>query len=44
VQRNVGVGQKVVLAPVGTTIYPHGKNEGITMKLAKTGGEEKVKE
>ncbi len=37
---NVAVGQKVVLAPVGTTIYPHGKEEGITMKLAKIRGEE----
>jgi len=37
---NVAVGQKVVLAPVGTTIYHYGKEEGITMKLAKIRGEE----
>ena len=37
---NVAVGQKVVLAPVGATIYPYGKEEGITMKLAKIRGEE----
>jgi phenylalanyl-tRNA synthetase beta chain len=36
---NVAVGQKVVLAPVGTTIFPKGK-EAITMKLAKIRGEE----
>jgi len=36
---NVAVGQKVVLAPVGTTIFPKG-NEAITMKLAKIRGEE----
>jgi phenylalanyl-tRNA synthetase beta chain len=36
---NVALGQKVVLAPVGATIYPKGK-EGITMKLAKIRGEE----
>ena len=36
---NVAVGQKVVVATVGTTIYPKGK-EPITMKLAKIRGEE----
>jgi len=36
---NVAVGQKVVLAPVGATIFPKGK-EPITMKLAKIRGEE----
>jgi len=36
---NVALGQKVVVAPVGTTIYPTGK-EPITMKLAKIRGEE----
>jgi phenylalanyl-tRNA synthetase beta chain len=36
---NVAVGQKVVVAPVGTTIYP-AKGEPVTMKLAKIRGEE----
>jgi len=36
---NVAVGQKVVVAPVGTTIYPSG-SEPLTMKLAKIRGEE----
>jgi phenylalanyl-tRNA synthetase beta chain len=36
---NVAVGQKVVVASVGTTIYPKG-GESITMKLAKIRGEE----
>jgi phenylalanyl-tRNA synthetase beta chain len=36
---NVAVGQKVVLAPIGATIFPKGK-EAITMKLAKIRGEE----
>lgn len=36
---NVAVGQKVVVAPVGTTIYPT-KHDPITMKLAKIRGEE----
>jgi phenylalanyl-tRNA synthetase beta chain len=36
---NVALGQKVVVAPVGTTIFPTGK-EPITMKLAKIRGEE----
>ena len=36
---NVAIGQKVVLAPVGATIFPKGK-EPITMKLAKIRGEE----
>jgi len=36
---NVAVGQKVIVATVGTTIYPKGK-EPITMKLAKIRGEE----
>jgi len=36
---NVAIGQKVVLAPVGTTIFPKGKDP-ITMKLAKIRGEE----
>ena len=36
---NVAVGQKVVLAPVGATIFPKGK-DAITMKLAKIRGEE----
>lgn len=36
---NVAAGQKVVVAPVGTTIYP-AKHEPITMKLAKIRGEE----
>jgi phenylalanyl-tRNA synthetase beta chain len=33
------VGQKVVVAVVGTTIYPKGK-EPMTMKLAKIRGEQ----
>jgi phenylalanyl-tRNA synthetase beta chain len=36
---NVAIGQKVVLAPVGATIFPKGKDP-ITMKLAKIRGEE----
>ena len=36
---NVAAGQKVVVAPVGTTIYPVG-NEPVTMKLAKIRGVE----
>jgi phenylalanyl-tRNA synthetase beta chain len=36
---NVMVGQKVVVAVVGTTIYPKGK-EPMTMKLAKIRGEQ----
>ena len=36
---NVMVGQKVVVAVVGTTIYPKGKDP-ITMKLAKIRGEQ----
>lgn len=36
---NVAKGQKVIVATVGTTIYPYGK-EPITMKLAKIRGEE----
>ena len=36
---NVRVGQKVVVAVVGTTIYPKGK-EPITLKLAKIRGEQ----
>lgn len=37
---NVALGQKVVVAAVGTTIYPKGAEAGITMKLAKIRGEE----
>jgi len=37
---NVAVGQKVVVAVVGTTIYPKNAAAGITMKLAKIRGEE----
>ena len=37
---NVAVGQKVVVAVVGTTIYPKNAEAGITMKLAKIRGEE----
>ncbi len=37
---NVALGQKVVVAPIGTTIYPKGAEQGITMKLAKIRGEE----
>jgi phenylalanyl-tRNA synthetase beta chain len=37
---NVALGQKVVVAVVGTTIYPKGAEAGITMKLAKIRGEE----
>ena len=37
---NVALGQKVVVAPVGTTIFPKGGAEGITMKLAKIRGTE----
>jgi len=36
---NVAVGQKVVVAPVGSTIHPI-KGDSITMKLAKIRGEE----
>jgi phenylalanyl-tRNA synthetase beta chain len=36
---NVAIGQKVVLAPVGATIFPKGKDP-MTMKLAKIRGEE----
>ena len=36
---NVAVGQKVVVAPVGATIYPN-TGDPITMKLAKIRGEE----
>jgi len=36
---NVAVGQKVVVATIGTTIYPKGAG-AITMKLAKIRGEE----
>ncbi len=36
---NVAVGQKVVVAPVGATIYPK-NGEPITMKLAKIRGQE----
>ena len=34
---NVAVGQKVVVAPVGSTIYPLGKGP-VTMKRPKLGG------
>lgn len=37
---NVAVGQKVIVAPVGATIYPVGGREPLTMKLAKIRGEE----
>ncbi len=37
---NVALGQKVVVAVVGTTIYPKNAAAGITMKLAKIRGEE----
>ncbi len=37
---NVALGQKVVVASVGTTIYPKSAEAGITMKLAKIRGEE----
>lgn len=36
---NVAVGQKVIVAPVGATIYPK-NGEPVTMKLAKIRGEE----
>ncbi|MGN6507876.1 MAG: phenylalanine--tRNA ligase subunit beta [Chitinophaga sp.] len=36
---NVAVGQKVVVAPIGVTIYPNG-GEPLTMKKAKIRGEE----
>src|SRR5687768_3211903 len=36
---NVAVGQKVIVAPVGSTIYP-AKEDPITMKVAKIRGEE----
>ena len=36
---NVAVGQRVVVAPVGSTIYP-AKGDAITMKVAKIRGEE----
>ncbi|MDP1842155.1 MAG: phenylalanine--tRNA ligase subunit beta [Sediminibacterium sp.] len=38
---NVAAGQKVVVAPIGTTIYPLG-SDPITMKLAKIRGEESM--
>ncbi|HVI49392.1 MAG TPA: phenylalanine--tRNA ligase subunit beta [Chitinophaga sp.] len=38
---NVAAGQKVVVAPVGTTIYPIG-GEPLTMKKAKIRGEESM--
>jgi phenylalanyl-tRNA synthetase beta chain len=37
---NIAIGQKVVVAPIGTTIFPKGAAQGITMKLAKIRGEE----
>ena len=37
---NIALGQKVVVAVVGTTIYPKNADAGITMKLAKIRGEE----
>lgn len=37
---NIALGQKVVVAVVGTTIYPKNAEAGITMKLAKIRGEE----
>ncbi len=37
---NVALGQKVVVATIGTTIYPKNAEAGITMKLAKIRGEE----
>ena len=37
---NVEVGQKVIVAPVGATIYPSDKEEGLTLKKAKIRGEE----
>ena len=37
---NIALGQKVVVAVVGTTIYPKQADAGITMKLAKIRGEE----
>ena len=37
---NIAMGQKVVVAVIGTTIYPKGTDAGITMKLAKIRGEE----
>jgi phenylalanyl-tRNA synthetase beta chain len=37
---NIALGQKVVVAVVGTTIYPKSAEAGITMKLAKIRGEE----
>ncbi len=37
---NIALGQKVVVAAVGTTIYPKNAEAGITMKLAKIRGEE----
>jgi phenylalanyl-tRNA synthetase beta chain len=37
---NVALGQKVVVAMIGTTIYPKNADAGITMKLAKIRGEE----
>jgi len=38
--QNVALGQKVVVATIGTTIYPKNAEAGITMKLAKIRGEE----
>jgi phenylalanyl-tRNA synthetase beta chain len=37
---NVALGQKVVVATIGATIYPKNAEAGITMKLAKIRGEE----
>jgi phenylalanyl-tRNA synthetase beta chain len=37
---NVALGQKVVVATIGTTIFPKNAEAGITMKLAKIRGEE----
>ena len=37
---NVVLGQKVVVATIGTTIFPKNAEGGITMKLAKIRGEE----
>ena len=36
---NVAIGQKVIVAPIGSTIYPN-TGEPVTMKLAKIRGEE----
>lgn len=37
---NVNAGQKVLVATVGSTIYPKGQQEGFTLKKAKIRGEE----